>query len=64
MNDRHNRQFNTAAAAVAEIVTIVAGDVLAQRLDQAAEWQRLAQQRKEAKALVAAVDAWLQGGAA
>ncbi len=57
-----NRNKHTGIAAMlAEVVNIVAADVLAQRVDQAADWRRYAEARREAKDLAQAVDDWLAG---
>ncbi len=57
-----NRNKHTGIAAMlAEVVNIVAADVLAQRVDQAADWRRYAEARREAKGLAQAVDDWLAG---
>lgn len=57
-----NRNKHTGIGAMlAEVVNIVAADVLAQRVDQAAEWRRNAEARREAKDLAQAVDDWLAG---
>ena len=55
--NKHTR----AAALLAEVIAIVTTDVVAQRIDQAAEWRRYAEARREAKDLAQAVDDWLAG---
>ena len=64
MNDHNNNAAGRTVNLFAEVLTIVTTDVLDQRIQMAAEWRRLYESRREAKALVQAVDAWLAGGAA
>lgn len=58
MNHKHTGRM---AALLAEVVTLITTDVVAQRIDQAAEWRRYAEARREAKDLAQAVDDWLAG---